>query len=56
MVKEDSDAGMPFYRRLVLDFCFPNGDEHADQLRDEPEPKTPEPGGDRTNGLGKSEG
>jgi hypothetical protein len=51
MVKENSGAGMLFYKRLVLAFCFPDGAEHTGQtgqiehiwqtglLRGEPEAK-----------------
>lgn len=48
MVKEDLGLDIAFYRRLVLDFCFPNGDERTDYLRGEPEPKAHQPRADRT--------
>lgn len=38
MLKDDTGAAMRFYRRLVLDFCFPSGDESTEHLLGEPEP------------------
>lgn len=42
---------MLFYKRLVLAFCFPDGAEHTEHLRGEPDPKVNQrardQGGDR---------
>lgn len=39
MAEEGSGAGMTFYERLLLAYCFPDGAEDTEHLRGELEPK-----------------
>lgn len=48
MAKTDLAATMLFYRRLVLSFCFPSGEEEAVPQRAAPNQKARKRAGKRT--------